>query len=159
MPDTPPEAVPQPGEKYEAVPPGGYVLAAEPLELNAGRKTVTTEVINTGDRPIQVGSHYHFFEVNRLLAFDREAAFGMRLDIPAATSVRFEPGDKKTVGLVRYAGRQHAYGFNGLVQGWTGTGPKPGYQPHKPEALVRAAFRGFLMKLGEHTDGEAAPDR
>jgi urease subunit beta len=78
----------------------------------------------------------------------------MRLDIPAATSIRFEPGDRKTVGLVRFAGRQRAYGFNGLVQGWTGTGPKPGYQPHKPEAIARAAFRGFLMTPGDHDEAE-----
>jgi urease subunit beta len=152
MPETPPEAVPRLGEIPKGVPPGGYVLAAEPLELNAGREVITIEVTNTGDRPIQVGSHFHFFEVNRLLAFDRAAAYGMRLDIPAATSVRFEPGDRKTVGLVRYAGRQRVYGFNGLVQGWTGTGPKPGYQP--PEAIARAAFRGFLMTPGGGTSGD-----
>ncbi|GII23864.1 urease subunit beta [Planosporangium mesophilum] len=149
MPETPSEAVPKLGEAPHYVPPGGYVLAAEPLELNAGREVVTIEVTNTGDRPVQVGSHFHFFEVNRVLAFDREAAFGMRLDIPAATSIRFEPGDRKTVGLVRFAGRQRVYGFNGLVQGWTGTGPRPGYQPHKPEAIARVAFRGFLMVPGE----------
>ncbi|MCW2638784.1 MAG: urease subunit beta [Dactylosporangium sp.] len=160
MPDTTPEgAAERPDAQTEMVAPGGYVIAADPLELNAGRKAVTIEVANTGDRPIQVGSHFHFFEVNRLLAFDREAAFGMRLDIPAATSVRFEPGDKKTVGLVRFAGRQRVHGFNGLVEGWTGTGPKPGYQPDKPAALARAAMRGFAMHPAGTGDGAAARGR
>jgi urease subunit beta len=157
MPDTPSEAVPHFDSTPQSVPPGGYVLAAGPLALNAGRTVVAVEVTNTGDRPIQVGSHFHFFEVNRLLAFDREAAFGRRLDIPAATSVRFEPGDRKTVGLVRYAGRQRVYGFNGLVEGWTGTGPKPGYQPYEPEAIARAAFRGFLMTAPDDETPRAKP--
>jgi urease subunit beta len=157
MPDTPSEAVPHFATTPQSVPPGGYVLAAGPLELNAGRKVVTVEVTNTGDRPIQVGSHFHFFEVNRLLAFDREAAFGRRLNIPAATSIRFEPGDRKTIGLVRYAGRQRVNGFNGLVEGWTGTGPKPGYRPYEPEAVARAAFRGFLMTPPDEGTPPAKP--
>ena len=80
--------------------PGEYLFDGEPLELNAGRQTATSSVNNTGDRPIQVGSHFHFFEANRALVFDRAAAYGMRLDIPAGTAVRFEPGDTKTITLV-----------------------------------------------------------
>ncbi|WP_426637428.1 urease subunit beta [Planosporangium sp. 12N6] len=143
-----------------SVPPGGYILASEPLELNAGRPAITVEVTNTGDRPVQVGSHFHFFEVNRVLAVDRGAAFGMRLDIPAATSVRFEPGDRKTVRLVPFAGARRAYGFNGLVQGWTGTGPPPGYQPDRPAAIARAARRGFLTRPGDDGgSGDGGDDR
>jgi urease subunit beta len=127
----------------DAVPPGGYILSAEPVELNAGRPSIRVEVRNTGDRPIQVGSHFHFYEANRYLEFDREATFGARLDIPAGTSVRFEPGDQKTVSLVPYAGRQRVYGFNGLVNGWTGDAPDPGYQPDRAEAARRSQLRGF----------------
>src|SRR5262245_38915167 len=83
-----------------AMKPGEYLLDAAPIELNAGRATATVQVNNTGDRPIQVGSHFHFFEVNRALVFDRAAAYGMRLDLPSGTGVRFEPGDVKTVQLV-----------------------------------------------------------
>lgn len=132
-------------------PIGGYVLSDEPLELNAGRPTMQIEVRNTGDRPIQVGSHFHFFETNRYLEFDREVTFGWRLDIPAGTAIRFEPGDRKTVQLVPYAGRQRVYGFNGLVNGWTGAGPIPGYQPERPEAIRQARSRGF--KFSSTQDG------
>lgn len=133
---------PAPNPKH--LPPiGGYVLSDEPLELNAGRPTIEIAVHNTGDRPIQVGSHFHFFETNRNLEFDRNATFGYRLDIPATTSIRFEPGDRKTVTLVPYGGRQRVYGFNGLVNGWTGAGPIPGYQPDRPEAETQAKIRGF----------------
>jgi urease subunit beta len=128
------------------LPIGGYVFAKDDIELNAGRPVVKIEVTNTADRPIQVGSHFHFFEANRLLEFDRDAAFGMRLDIPATTAVRFEPGDKKTVELVAFAGKQRVYGFNGLVDGWTGTGPKPGHRPNKGESATRAAARGFKSR-------------
>ena len=91
--------------------------AAAPIAANAGRPVVTLEVAHTGDRPIQVGSHYHFFEVNKALRFDRAAAYGMRLNIPAGTAVRFEPGDVKEVSLVPYAGARRVYGANALVQG------------------------------------------
>ena len=97
--------------------PGEYFLDGPDLELNAGRPVVTLSVNNTGDRPIQVGSHYHFFEANRALVFDREKAYGMRLDLPSGTSVRFEPGDIKEVKLIPYGGRRVVYGFNGLVMG------------------------------------------
>jgi len=94
-----------------------YILAEGDIEINAGRRVVEIDVANTGDRPVQVGSHAHFFEVNRALRFDRRAAFGMRLDIPAATAVRFEPGDTKPVTLVEFGGDGDLYGMNGLVQG------------------------------------------
>ncbi|SMH49190.1 MULTISPECIES: urease subunit beta [Cyanophyceae] len=97
----PGELRPQPGE----------------IELNAGRETKIVTVANSGDRPIQVGSHFHFFEVNRALRFDRAATKGMRLNIPAGTAVRFEPGDEKDVELVALAGRRHVYGLNNLVDG------------------------------------------
>jgi urease subunit beta len=97
--------------------PGEYILDGPDLELNAGRPVVTLSVTNTGDRPIQVGSHYHFFEANRALVFDREKAYGMRPDLPSGNSVRFEPGDVKEVRLIPYGGRRVVYGFNALVMG------------------------------------------
>ena len=97
--------------------PGEYFLAADPVVANAGRRTTELEVANVGDRPIQVGSHFHFFEVNRSLRFDRARAFGMRLNIPAGTAVRFEPGDNKKVTLVELGGDAKVYGLNGLTNG------------------------------------------
>ena len=99
--------------------PGEYFLdeAAGAIEANAGRRTIRVLVSNTGDRPIQVGSHYHFFETNRALAFDRAVAYGMRLNIAAGTAVRFEPGETKEVELTDFAGARLAYGCNGLVEG------------------------------------------
>jgi urease subunit beta len=123
-------------------PVGGLVLADGEIEINAGRPTVTLKVRNTGDRPIQVGSHYHFFEVNRALEFDRTAAFGMRLDIPATTAIRFEPGDEKQVALVPLAGKQHVLGFSNLVDGWTGGAPTT-YRPNFARALRNAREHGF----------------
>lgn len=129
--------------RERGAPIGGYVLRDEPIELNAGRATIRIKVRNTGDRPIQIGSHFHFFEVNRALEFDRRAAFGMRLDIPACTAVRFEPGDQKEVQLVMLGGKQYVYGFNDLVDGWTGTGPTPSYRPNLVDAVERAKKHGF----------------
>ena len=97
--------------------PGEILCDGPDLELNAGRPVVALEVTNTGDRPIQVGSHFHFFEVNRALVFDREAAYGMRLDLPAGTAVRFEPGDVKQVRVIPLAGERIIHGLNGLVRG------------------------------------------
>ncbi len=97
--------------------PGEVFPAEGDLELNAGRETVTLEVANTGDRPVQVGSHYHFFETNEALDFDRAEARGFRLDIPAGTAVRFEPGQSRTVQLVAYAGARRVFGFNGKING------------------------------------------
>jgi len=118
--------------------PGEYLLASDDIIANAGRTTAQLRIVNTGDRPIQVGSHYHFFEVNRALAFDRARAFGMRLNIPAGTAVRFEPGDDKMVTLVRFGGAGIAHGFNSLVNGATSKGDRA--------AAVRLAQqRGFRM--------------
>ncbi len=97
--------------------PGEYFFDGPPIELNAGWATATIEVKNTGDRPIQVGSHFHFFETNRALVFDREAAYGMRLDLPAGTAVRFEPGEAKRIQLVALGGQRQVYGNNALVMG------------------------------------------
>lgn len=97
--------------------PGEILTAPGEIELNAGRPTVTLEVANTGDRPIQVGSHYHFAETNAALAFDRTLARGMRLDIPAGTAVRFEPGQTREVTLVAVVGARRVYGFNQAVMG------------------------------------------
>jgi urease beta subunit len=97
--------------------PGEYFLLDEPIEINAGRPTVRLEVTNRGDRPIQVGSHCHFFEVNRWLAFDRARAYGMRLNIAAGTAVRFEPGDARAVELVALGGTRTISGLNRLVEG------------------------------------------
>ena len=97
--------------------PGEYLLESDDIIANAGRPTVELTVENTGDRPIQVGSHFHFFEANRALRFDRGQAFGMRLDVPAGTAVRFEPGDAKRVTLVELAGARRVFGLNGLTDG------------------------------------------
>jgi len=101
------------------VKPGEYLLdeAAGPIQANAGRKTVGVTVRNTGDRPIQVGSHFHFFETNRELSFNRATAFGMRLNVAAGTAIRFEPGEEKQVELTEFAGARVIHGFNGLVGG------------------------------------------
>ena len=97
--------------------PGEVIPADGEIELNAGRETVTVSVANTGDRPIQVGSHYHFFETNAALDFERDKARGFRLNIPAGTAVRFEPGQSREVELVAYAGDRHVYGFRGRIMG------------------------------------------
>jgi urease subunit beta len=119
--------------------PGEYLFDGEPIELNAGRPTCVIEVNNTGDRPVQVGSHYHFFEVNRALIFDRTAAYGMRLDLPAGTAVRFEPGDVKTVRLVALGGLRQVYGGDGLVMG---TLDDPEVKLRSFERLKQAGFGG-----------------
>ncbi|MFN2488134.1 MAG: urease subunit beta [Actinomycetota bacterium] len=118
--------------------PGELLPAEGSVELQPDRPRVTLRVDNAGDRPIQVGSHFHFFEVNRALRFDRTRGYGMRLDIPAGTSVRFEPGDEREVELVPVAGRRMVYGLNGLTQGALD-------DPNVREAaFARARERGFL---------------
>ncbi|MEH2111567.1 urease subunit beta [Nostoc sp.] len=97
--------------------PGEIITPANEIELNVGRPTIKLQVSNTGDRPIQVGSHYHFYEVNTALNFDREQARGMRLDIPAGTAVRFEPGDEKEITLIPLVGTRQIYGFNAKING------------------------------------------
>ena len=104
--------------------PGELFVEDGEIELNAGRKTITLSVANGGDRPIQVGSHFHFYEVNAALDFDREQARGMRLDIPAGTAVRFEPGDTREVTLVALAGTREVYGFNAKIEGALDAKPK-----------------------------------
>lgn len=114
-----------------------YHHTDESIEINAGRDTVTIRVTNTGDRLVQIGSHFHFFEVNRALRFEREQAWGMHLDIPAGTGVRFEPGGTKEVTLVAFAGGRSIHGFNGLVEGGLDA-PQT-----KVDAMRRLAERGF----------------
>jgi urease subunit beta len=97
--------------------PGEIITQEGEIELNSGRKTLSVSVANSGDRPIQVGSHYHFFETNAALEFERQATRGFRLNIPAGTAVRFEPGQTRTVELVAYAGKREVYGFNGQIMG------------------------------------------
>ena len=97
--------------------PGEWLLADEPIEINEGRRKLRLSVRNTGDRPIQVGSHFHFFEVNRVLQFDRPATLGMRLDVPSGQSIRFEAGDERDVDLVAFGGSRRVIGFNKLVDG------------------------------------------
>ena len=117
--------------------PGEFINDGEDLELNANRPVVTIKVNNTGDRPVQVGSHYHFFEVNRGLVFDRSKAYGMRLDLPSGTSVRFEPGDDKVIRLVRLGGKATVIGLNALTNGTTEASAAD-------QAVELAASRGFV---------------
>lgn len=119
----------------DAMIPGEYLLSDAPVTANAGRPTATVRVRNTGDRPVQVGSHAHFFEANRALEFPRAEAYGFRLNIPSGTSVRFEPGETRTVRLVGYGGLRTVYGFAGLVNG-----PLDG---NREAALGRAREAGF----------------
>ncbi|WP_435017676.1 urease subunit beta [Tundrisphaera sp. TA3] len=141
----------------ETAPVGGLILASGDIELNAGRPTVAVSVKNTGDRPIQVGSHFHFFETNRALDFDRPATFGMRLNIPSGTAIRFEPGDLKEVTLIPMGGKQHCFGFNDLVNGWVGGSPPPGYRPNFTLAVQKAAALGFKSS-GETPEGPTPTD-
>lgn len=120
--------------------PGEYLLAANPVIANAGRRTIELEVVNVGDRPIQVGSHFHFFEVNRSLRFDRARAFGMRLNIPAGTAVRFEPGDDKKVVLVELGGDAKVFGLNGLTNGSVDPSME---QSARRKAIEAAKSQGF----------------
>jgi urease beta subunit len=128
--------------------PGEYFLdkAAGPVVANDGRRVARVVVRNTGDRPVQVGSHYHFFEVNRALGFDRGAAFGMRLNIAAGTAVRFEPGEEKEVELTEFGGAKIIHGCNGLVEG---TLDSVGM---KDRAIARAKERGFLFDREAEAD-------
>ena len=123
-----------------AGPFGGYVCHKDPVSFHASLPVTTLKVRNTGDRPVQVGSHFHFFETNRALEFDRAAAFGQHLNIPAATALRFEPGDEREVKLVPFLGKRAVYGFNNLVDG-----PTDGEfaAPQKAKATELAAQRGF----------------
>jgi urease subunit beta len=125
--------------------PGELRAGDGTVTLNEGRETATVTVRNTGDRPVQIGSHFHFFEVNAALAFDRETAYGMRLNVPAGTAVRFEPGDAKTVELVAIGGKRRVSGMNGLANGSVEDGAS--------EATERAEAAGFAV-----SDGDGAAD-
>lgn len=117
--------------------PGEIITEEGTIRLNEGKETIILQVVNTADRPIQVGSHFHFFEVNKLLSFDRKKSYGMRLDIPAGTAVRFEPGETKEVTLVMIGGSREGYGLNGLVNG------KMDEEAVKQQAFQRAEEKGF----------------
>jgi urease beta subunit len=125
-----------------------YLHGDEAIEINRGRASTTLRVTNTGDRPVQVGSHFHFFEVNPAMRFSREQAWGMHLDIPAGTGVRFEPGETKEVTLVDFAGARHVVGFNGLVNGGLDSAQT------RAAALRLLTDRGF--ENGEPTTAPAA---
>ena len=120
--------------------PGEYVLGKDDIECNVGRETARLTVVNTGDRPVQVGSHFHFFEVNKEMEFDRVKAFGMRLNIAAGTAVRFEPGEEKNVELVTIGGNRKAHGFSNLTNGDTVS------ESSKTEALKKATEQNFKNK-------------
>jgi urease subunit beta len=137
------QTTPTNGSQEPQVPVGGTILAEGDILYNEHKAERTITVCNTGDRPIQVGSHYHFFEVNRLLEFDREAAFGHHLNIPSNTAVRFEPGDKKSVTLVPYGGKGRAIGFGGLAQGATLGKSTSAYCPALAKAMSRVYKRGY----------------
>lgn len=120
--------------------PGEYFLKDADIQANVDRKTCTITAVNTGDRPIQVGSHFHFFEVNRAMAFDRKAAFGMRLNVPSGFAVRFEPGEEKEIELVAFGGARRILGINNLVDGDT-TG-----EENKEKAVLRAKKNHFMFR-------------
>jgi urease subunit beta/urease subunit gamma/beta len=123
--------------------PGEWLLADDPIEINAGRRKLRLSVRNTGDRPVQVGSHFHFFEVNRALEFDRRLALGMRLDVPSGQSIRFEAGDERDVELVTFGGHGRVIGFNSLLDGGTSS------RRTVARAFERAARLGFSGADGE----------
>ncbi|MCZ6875805.1 MAG: urease subunit beta [bacterium] len=126
--------------------PGEYRLQPDPIQANQGRQTVDLDVVNHGDRPIQVGSHFHFFEVNKALVFSRRLAFGKHLNIPSGSAVRFEPGDSKQITLVAFAGQQEVYGLNNLSQG-------PLSAANLDSALQRAIEQGFGNVEAEDSNG------
>jgi urease beta subunit len=118
---------------------GEIISSHDEIELNKGRKTIDITVANLGDRPVQVGSHFHFFEVNKLLSFDRESSYGMHLDIPSGTAVRFEPGEEKEVTLVEFAGKQRVFGLNNLTCGHCS-------EDTKNTSIDKAVKKGFIKK-------------
>ena len=119
--------------------PGEYILAEGNIECNVGRPVIKIVVVNTGDRPVQVGSHFHFFEVNKQMEFDREKAFGLRLNIASGTAVRFEPGEEKEIELVPFGGNRKVYGFNKLTNGET----------ESDKAMMRMTEQGFKNVSGQ----------
>lgn len=138
----------------EYVPVGGVILADGDITYNDNRRTKTIKVRNTGDRPIQIGSHFHFFEVNRYMEFDRKAAFGYHLNIPATTAIRFEPGEEKEVELVEFAGKHRIIGFNGLTKGFAGLEDTPSYYPCEIKAFGKMEKYGFKNISEDESDAE-----
>lgn len=136
------------------VPVGGVILSDSPIEYNVNRRTVKLTVRNTGDRPIQIGSHFHFFEVNRYMEFDRPKAYGYHLNIPATTAIRFEPGEQKEIELVAFAGKHRVIGFNDLVNGFTGLEDTPTFYPKNIEAIRRMKEYGFKSATEEDEEAE-----
>ncbi len=121
--------------------PGEYIIAKGSIQINAGRKTAVLTVVNMGDRPVQVGSHFHFFEINKQMSFDRGKAFGMRLDIAAGTAVRFEPGEETEIQLVEFGGKKKTTGFNNMVDGKI-----------TKEAKIKAVKKAYLKKFKNSND-------
>lgn len=138
----------------EYCPVGGVILAEGDINYNVNRRTVKVIVHNTGDRPIQVGSHFHFFEVNRYLQFDRALAFGKRLNIPATTAIRFEPGEEKEVELVTFGGKRRLIGFNDLTNGYAGLEDTPTYYRAQMRAFRKRAEYGFKTISESEAEGE-----
>lgn len=130
----------------QPTPLGGVILTNTPIEFNLNKTETKIKVRNTGDRPIQVGSHFHFFEANNALEFDRQLAYGKRLNISSTTAIRFEPGDETEVSLIPYGGKQTVYGFNNLVDGWTGESVTSIDRPSKKIAVNKAIEQGFKHK-------------
>lgn len=153
---TPPIAYPNtPGFKPEQeVIVGGEILTSDDIEYNTNRRTLKLVVRNTGDRPIQIGSHFHFFEVNRYMEFDRKAAFGYHLNIPATTAIRFEPGEEKEVELVTFGGKRRVLGFNGLTMGYTGGEDFPTYYPTRIRAISKMEKYGFKNVPEQEAEAE-----
>ncbi len=133
--------------------PGEVIPAPGSLTLNADKPTLTLVVVNTGDRPVQIGSHYHFFEVNRALRFDRAAAFGFHLDIPSGTAVRFEPAEEKEVTLTSFGGQQHMIGLNGLTEGIVTDSQV------REHALLVARQGGFLSSEDQTSRASVPPEQ
>lgn len=132
---------------------GGILLASDPIEYNTTRPTLKLVVHNTGDRPIQVGSHFHFFEVNRYMEFDRMKAFGYHLNIPASTAIRFEPGEEKEVEVVAFGGKRRIIGFNGLTEGFAGLEDSPTFYPKR--IIAKRNISTFGFKSIDESDAES----
>lgn len=132
---------------------GGIILASDQISYNADRKLIKLVVRNTGDRPIQVGSHYHFFEVNRYMEFDRSAAYGYHLNIPATTAIRFEPGEQREVELVSYGGKRRVIGFAGLTMGYAGEEDDRTFYSNRIKSVGKMAKYGY--KTISESDAEA----
>ena len=130
----------------EDVPLGGYVCSPEPVTFDEKKQVTKLTVRNTGDRPVQIGSHFHFFEVNRALEFDRAAAFGLHLNIPSSTAMRFEPGDEREVALVPFGGKRAVFGFNNLVDGPTGGKEATARKSKAVKLASKRKFRSISSK-------------